>query len=501
MRSDSDRSTQDLVTERAEAIFETSDDLLSRFDRNGDGVLDGEEWEAARAVLEREVLETIPADELLDGRYAVVAPLGHGGQAQTWLAHDREDGTFVAIKELDFEKAQDWKAMELFDREAKVLAGIDHPAIPTFLDAFDDDETAVVRKFIVQEFVDGRTLETQLRQGILFDESSIRDVAAQVIDILVYLHGLEPPTLHRDIKPANLITRNDGSIALVDFGAVAAEQSVTVVGTSGYMPPEQLMGHAGASSDLYALGMTLLHLLTRRHPASLIRPDLSVDWTAVHCGAEFGEWLQDVVAAMPEDRFTAAITAKRALEKLGPPPTTALAVVPRDEYPETSLQLVTTGPDDVAFDVFRGPGEIELFIGESGLPPAARGALTIVGFAAAAAIMVSKIIADGNPVFAVVMGLLIAVMPILMLSRRTIVDIKGDLAGVHVEYLQGFSRKTDHVALDDINVVTAITHRNGTTTTLKTEKGDFVLTEGKGAPSFWVKDQFEEWLDEVRSLQ
>ena len=208
---------------------------------------------------------------LIRDRYEVIRVLGAGSAGRTLLCTDRRDGRQVAVKELHFEHAKDWKYLELFEREAKTLAMLDHPGIPKVFDFFQESghETTL---YIVQEFIDGPSLQHRMESGPMLGQREIFDLALGVLDVLDYLHGRAPPILHRDIKPSNVLVRHDGRPALIDFGGVCVgwrppgTAGTTVVGTFGYMPPEQLVGQGGPTSDLYALGATLLHLVTGRPP-------------------------------------------------------------------------------------------------------------------------------------------------------------------------------------------------------------------------------------------
>ncbi len=205
-------------------------------------------------------------------RYELLQPLGQGGQATTYLASDTHSREKVAIKELRLDRAADWKSIELFEREASALRSLSHRAIPSYVDAFHLDDGQ--RFFLVQQFIDGKGLDTRLARGGSITATGVKDFLRQMLDILVYLHGLSPPVIHRDIKPSNILIGDDGDYSLIDFGAVQIINTdsiggSTVVGTTGYMPPEQLMGCATPASDLYALGATAVHLLTGTHPSQL----------------------------------------------------------------------------------------------------------------------------------------------------------------------------------------------------------------------------------------
>lgn len=180
----------------------------------------------------------------LEGRYELVRELGRGGQGVTWEARSLEDGRLVAIKVLDLKDVQDWKHVELIEREAKTLQSLDHPAIPDYVDFIrDDQEDGQLRLFMVQELVQGKTLEQELRERGRWDEAKLEQDAAQLLKILDYLHKRVPPVVHRDIKPSNIIrSQEDGRLYLIDFGAVRGDQErSTMIGTPGYMPLEQLV--------------------------------------------------------------------------------------------------------------------------------------------------------------------------------------------------------------------------------------------------------------------
>ncbi len=209
---------------------------------------------------------------LILGRYELIRVLGEGSSARTLLCSDLRSDRRVAVKELRFEHVDNWKYLELFEREAKVLSMLDHRGIPKVLDFFQgDDDSATLH--IVQEFIEGASLKQRMESGPMLGQQEVYDFALGMLDVLDYLHGRAPPVLHRDIKPSNVLLRPEGDPVLVDFGGVCFGwrppnlAGTTVVGTFGYMPPEQLVGQSAPTSDLYALGATLLHLVTGRPPS------------------------------------------------------------------------------------------------------------------------------------------------------------------------------------------------------------------------------------------
>jgi serine/threonine protein kinase len=212
--------------------------------------------------------------EHLHDRYRLERLLGEGASAQTWLATDLErDHRQVAVKILRVEHLENWKYFELFEREARVLAGLDHHGVPALVDYFEASADAGRSGLVlVQEFVEGQSLRARVEAGPRLGQTELLQLAGGLLEILDYLHGRAPPVYHRDIKPSNIILRPMGSVALVDFGSVCDgwrpvdEHGSTIVGTHGYMPPEQYMGKVGPSSDLYALGATLLYVMTGKHP-------------------------------------------------------------------------------------------------------------------------------------------------------------------------------------------------------------------------------------------
>lgn len=229
--------------------------------------------------------------------YRIDRCLGRGGFGETWLARREGDGLEVAIKTLSLDRLGEWKALELFEREAKVLRALDHPAIPRVLEHFavDPQSGAVIDAaalaeagaaalpagaggpvwFLVQDYIAGRSLRQLVAEGGRLDNAAAERILRELLGVLAYLHSRHPPVIHRDITPGNVLLRPDGSPALVDFGAIQerlrgeGSGGSTTIGTFGYVPMEQLMGKARPASDLYALGMTMLVALSHREPEAL----------------------------------------------------------------------------------------------------------------------------------------------------------------------------------------------------------------------------------------
>ena len=160
------------------------------------------------------------------------------------------------------------QAVSGFQREADMLAELNHEHIPRIFDRFSEQN----RHYLVMEYIAGDTLEQQLKAaGGKLPEDRVIDIALQVLDTLEYLHHRDPPVIYRDLKPSNIMITPSGLVKLVDFGIARHFQplsSATMVGTQGYAPPEQYRGKVETRSDLYALGATMHHALSGRDPTT-----------------------------------------------------------------------------------------------------------------------------------------------------------------------------------------------------------------------------------------
>src|SRR5579883_1602058 len=262
------------------------------------------------------MLET---QQILHDRYKLKQKLGESAGRQTWLAQDLSSQQKVVVKLLTFNDQLQWENLRLFEREAQVLKQLNHPRIPKYYNYFCIDEQ-LLWFGLVQEYIPGQSLKELLTQGRVFTEAEVKKIAADVLKILIYLHGLSPPVLHRDIKPSNLLLTEDSQIYLVDFGAVqdrAAREGATftVVGTYGYAPLEQFGGRATPASYLYALGATLLHLLTGISPGELPQKDSHLQFAhLVRLHPGFVRYLSQMTEPNLEKRFSHARQALQVLK-------------------------------------------------------------------------------------------------------------------------------------------------------------------------------------------
>jgi hypothetical protein len=228
------------------------------------------------------------------------------------------DGTRVAIKELLFSLVPTIEQVDAFSREAAFLRGLDNRNTPRFIDSFMVGAAVDTRLYLVQEFIEGESLLARLQReplrGAAFD-----DVATKVLEILTALHNRTPRIIHRDIKPANLVFRPNGELVLVDFGSARhLEQTVTfgstMVGTVGYMPPEQLGGTIDESSDLHALGASLLHAATGKAPSAFLVDGMHLAFgTVPGLSPKQTAFLSKLTAPKRADRFATATEALRWL--------------------------------------------------------------------------------------------------------------------------------------------------------------------------------------------
>lgn len=238
------------------------------------------------------------------GRYEMDGVLGQGGQGSTFVGTDRKTGARVAVKVLDLKHASDWKRVELFEREARVLKDIEHDGMPAFIDVIEDEQSGA--RALVMSLVAGDTLEEVTRREGPLAEPALWRALLDVTGVLGALHSRDVPVVHRDLKPRNLVRRADGRVAVVDFGGVGqrGDGGSTVVGTFGYMAPEQLYGKSSPATDIYSLGATLIALATGREPEDLPRRGLSidVDEAAPHLSEPLRKILKRMVAADPSAR-------------------------------------------------------------------------------------------------------------------------------------------------------------------------------------------------------
>jgi serine/threonine protein kinase len=220
------------------------------------------------------------AGPLIGGRFRIGPRLGHGSQGEIFLARDEKakglDDKDVVVKQLT--PRGTWKTFELFERETKVLSQLRHAGVPRHIATVEEPPGTFN---LVMQRMPGENLRDFSKRRRL-SETELRDVLIRCLEILDYLHTRTPPVVHRDIKPSNIMRApNDGRCSLVDFGGVldgARERGgSTIVGTFGYMAPEQLHGQAVPATDIYALGATIVALAGGIEPEDVPRKGLKMD--------------------------------------------------------------------------------------------------------------------------------------------------------------------------------------------------------------------------------
>lgn len=258
--------------------------------------------------------------------YQIERQLAKRAGQYTFLARDLRSQSRVIIKRLFFGEEFEWDQLKLFEREAATLKVLSHPGIPSYLDFFDLDVASGHGYALVQSYIPAKSLDAHLKAGRTFSEAEVIELATALLDILCYLQERAPAVIHRDIKPSNILlgdrTGNSiGTVYLVDFGSVKtltpqAGGSLTVVGTYGYMPPEQFGDRTVPASDLYSLGATLIYLLTGQHPADLPQVDQRIDFeSATHLSPTLTRWLERMIAPSLNQRFSSAREALKALQQ------------------------------------------------------------------------------------------------------------------------------------------------------------------------------------------
>ena len=312
----------------------------------------------------------ITSGTLIDNRYIIERLLGQGGLGRTYLAFDsRRFNEPCVLKEFapvgtglgGLEKCRD-----LFRREAKILHQLEHPQIPRFLACFEGDN----RLFLVQEFVNGKNYSALLgerqQHGLTFAEDEVIKWLKNLLPVLEYVH--QHNIIHRDISPDNIMLPQGKDMpVLIDFGVgkqiadighasgpegASFVGKVSLVGKVGYAPREQIsLGVCSPSSDLYALGVTAIVLMTGREPSTLMN-QYSLEWRwreYTNVSDAFAQVLDKMLADTPRVRYQTAIDILNSLENLGRSPAflqTPASSAPTRVFVSSSDRSVTPRPQE-----------------------------------------------------------------------------------------------------------------------------------------------------------
>lgn len=315
--------------------------------------------------------ESLP-DRPLGGRYIVIEQLGAGGFGQTFIASDRHlpDHPRCVVKQLKprfADAASLQTARRLFDTEARVLYRLgDHDQIPRLLAHFEEAEEF----YLVQELIEGIPLSQEWVPNERWSNDRVLALLLDILTGLAFVH--EQQVIHRDLKPDNLIRRTrDGKIVLIDFGAVkqvaqtpltsTGQTNLTVsIGTQGYMPPEQISGNPRFSSDVYAVGMIGIQMLTGCHPRTLTcdphTGELVWRERAPQVSPALAAILDQMVRYDFRDRYATAAVALAALRALPAPVPEVHSPLPKPAAPTQLLSQATRTPPSVTDPTLAMPG-------------------------------------------------------------------------------------------------------------------------------------------------
>jgi eukaryotic-like serine/threonine-protein kinase len=268
---------------------------------------------------------SLQPNTVLLARYKIIGILGGGGQGAVYKARDLnfpDVQKLVAVKEM-LNPATDpnlqASTMKTFQREANILAMLTHPAIPKIYDFFDWNK----RAYLVMEFISGHDLEELLNKTKELPVDKVIEWSIDLCDVLEYLHNYQPgPIIFRDMKPANVMIDGLGKVRLIDFGIAKTfvpNIKNTMIGTEGYSAPEQYKGNVSPLSDVYSLGATLHHVLTRKDPR--LEPPFSFSERLIldhnpDVSAELAAIVEKAVEFDAEKRFQSCLEMKQALEQL-----------------------------------------------------------------------------------------------------------------------------------------------------------------------------------------
>jgi eukaryotic-like serine/threonine-protein kinase len=258
-------------------------------------------------------------------RYKIIGILGGGGQGAVYQARDLnfpDAKRLVAIKEMHVQGAdagQRASTVKTFQREANILATLSHPAIPKIYDSFEQND----RVYLVMEYINGSDLEALLTKTKELPMKKIIEWAIDLCDVLHYLHSHQPEIIiFRDMKPANVMIDSLGKVRLIDFGIAKVFESGkkhTMIGTEGYSAPEQYKGNVTPLSDIYSLGATLHHVITRKDPR--LEPPFSFSERPIEklneeVPPELTTVIEKALEFEPQARYQSCADMKESLEQI-----------------------------------------------------------------------------------------------------------------------------------------------------------------------------------------
>lgn len=259
----------------------------------------------------------IKIHDVINGKYEILKEIGHGGMSTVYLAMDKNLNKQWAVKEIrkNGNDANDLSVVNSLQAEADLMKKLDHPALPRIVDIINNAETIC----IIMDYIEGETLEKIISEYGAQPEETVIGWAMQLCDALQYLHSQKPPIIYRDMKPANVMLNPEGNLKVIDFGIAREykEKSLadtTTLGTRGYCPPEQYGKQTDARSDIYALGMTMHHLLTGQDPRLPGYEYASIRQYRSELSSSLERIVDKCVAIDPENRYQSCSELMYALQ-------------------------------------------------------------------------------------------------------------------------------------------------------------------------------------------
>lgn len=255
---------------------------------------------------------------VLDGKYEILKQIGKGGMSIVYLAMDKRLNKQWAVKEI--RKTASGKNNEVVVNsllaEANLMKRLDHPALPRIVDIIDNGQTI----YVIMDYIEGESLGKILKEYGAQPQEQVLDWAKQLCDVLEYLHSQKPPIIYRDMKPDNVMLKPEGNLKVIDFG-IAREYKeknladTTILGTRGYAPPEQHGSRqTDVRSDIYALGMTMHHLLTGADPRNADYMYVPIRQWNLELSGGLERIIDKCTALDPEDRYQNCSELMYALE-------------------------------------------------------------------------------------------------------------------------------------------------------------------------------------------
>ncbi len=213
--------------------------------------------------------------DVINKRYEILDLISIRDKSTAYKAKDNELGKSVVLEIIFMNESEEWKEIELFKRQANTLKTLSHSGIALYIDYFESEINNSHAFILVREFINAQNLEILKQQHVNFNEDNVKNLLLKAFEILDYIHSLVPPVIHRNICPENLLRDENGNVYLTGFGAIGKLTRSTMVasqtftGEIGFTPEEQILGKVIPESDIYALGMSAVFLLTGKRPNDL----------------------------------------------------------------------------------------------------------------------------------------------------------------------------------------------------------------------------------------